>query len=202
MAKKLARDTLLFGRDIIHETTEKIILIKEQLKAAHGLQKSYACVRHKPLEFKVGDCVMLKVAPWKGVIIIGKQGKLNPRYIKPFEILSRFRLVAYKVKLHQELNKVHDTFHVCNFKKCLADENLVVPLDEIRVNTKLHFMEELVEIMDREIKRLKQNRIPIVKVWRNSRRGPEFTWEREDQMKQKYPHLFNDAPYTSERTNY
>lgn len=152
------------------------------------------------MELKVADRVLLKVYPWKGVFRFGKIGKLNPRYIRPFEILESVGLAAYKLRLPQELNNVHDTFHVCNLKKCLLNENLVVPLYEIQVNLKLHFVEEPLEFMDREIKRLKQNHIPIVKVWWNCRRGLEFMWERDDQMKLKYPHLFSDAPSTSEMT--
>ena len=131
--------------------------------------------------------------------MLGKRGKLNPRYIGPFEILDRIGPVAYKLRLPQELQGIHDTFHVSNLKKCLSDESLVVPLEEIQVNPNLNFVEEPVEIMDREVKRLKQSRIPIVKVRWNAKRGPEFTWEREDQMKHKYPHLFADPkePTTS-----
>ncbi|GKA12344.1 hypothetical protein Tco_0691890 [Tanacetum coccineum] len=131
-------------------------------------KKSYADKRRKPLEFSVGDYVFLKVSPWKGVL-----------------------------DLPEELNGVHDTFHVSNLKKCLADPTLQVPLwfirDEIRVDAKLNFVEEPVEILEREFKKLKRSRIAIVKVRWNSKRGPEFTWEREDQMKLKYPHLFSNV---------
>ncbi|GJS39190.1 putative reverse transcriptase domain-containing protein [Tanacetum coccineum] len=145
----------------VQETTEKISQIKDRLKVARDRQKSYADKRRKPLEFSVGDYVLLKVSPWKGV--------------------------------PEELNGVHDTFHVSNLKKCLADPTLKVPLDEIRVDAKLNFVEEPVEILEREFKKLKRSRIAIVKVRWNSKRGPEFTWEREDQMKLKYPHLFSDV---------
>ncbi|GJR27873.1 putative reverse transcriptase domain-containing protein [Tanacetum coccineum] len=155
------------------------------------LQKSYADVRRKPLEFEVGDKVMLKISPWKGVVRFGKRGKLSPCYIGPFKILSRVGPEAYKLELPRELQGIHNTFHVSNLKKCLSDEDLIIPLDEVRIDEKLHFIEEPIEIMDREVKQLKQSRIPIVKVRWNSSRGPEYTWEREDQMWKKYPHLFD-----------
>ncbi|GJT71294.1 hypothetical protein Tco_1030580 [Tanacetum coccineum] len=188
-------DSQLTGPEIIHETTERIVQIKSHIQAARDRQKSYADVRRKPLEFQVGDKVMLKVSPWKGVIRFGKRGKLNPRYIGPFKIIAKVGTVAYRLELPEKLSRVHSTFHVSKLKKCMADEPLAIPLDEIQVDDKLNFIEEPVEIMDREVKRLKQSRIPIVKVRWNSRRGPEFTWEREDQMQKKYPHLFtNSAP--------
>ncbi|GJS50547.1 putative reverse transcriptase domain-containing protein [Tanacetum coccineum] len=186
---------LLTGPEIIHETTEKIVKIKSRIQVARDRQKSYADVRRKPLEFQVGDKVMLKVSPWKGVIRFGKRGKLNPRYIGPFKIIAKVGTVAYRLELPEKLSRVHSTFHISNLKKCLADEPLAIPLEEIQIDEKLYFIEEPVEIMDREVKHLKQSRIPIVKVCWNSRRGPEFTWEREDQMQKKYPHLFtNSAP--------
>ncbi|GJW68470.1 reverse transcriptase domain-containing protein [Tanacetum coccineum] len=139
----------------------------------------------KPLEFEVGDQVLLKVSPRKGVVRFGKKGKLAPRYVGPFEILERIGPIAYRLRLPQELSSVHEPFHVSNLKKCLADANLHVPLEEIKVEKTLRFVEEPVEIMDREVKKLKRSRIPIIKVCWNSKRGPEFTWEREDFMKAK-----------------
>ncbi|GKA58666.1 putative reverse transcriptase domain-containing protein [Tanacetum coccineum] len=149
---------------IIHETTEKIVQIRQRLQAARDRQRSYANIRRKPLEIQVGDHVMLKVSPRKGVIRFGKQGKLNPR-----------------------------TFHISNLNKCLSGESHVIPMKELRFHDKLNFVEEPVEIMDREVKQLKQSRIPIIKVRWNSKRGPEFTWEREDQIRAKYPHLFSNT---------
>ncbi|KAI3507701.1 hypothetical protein L1887_22692 [Cichorium endivia] len=197
LVKGQVTNSTLTGPEIIRETTEKIVQIRERLKTSRDRQKSYADKRRKPLEFQVGDLVMLKVSPWKGMIRFGKRGKLNPRYIGPFKILARIGPVAYKLQLPQELSKVHSTFHVSNLKKCLSDETLIIPLDEIEVNENLQFIEEPMEIMDREIKRTKQSRIPIVKVRWNAKRGPEFTWEREDQMKQKYPQLFPENPATN-----
>nr|GFC28945.1 putative reverse transcriptase domain-containing protein [Tanacetum cinerariifolium] len=194
-------DAQLTGLEIIHETTEKIVQIKSRIQAAHDRQKSYADLKRKPMDFQVGDKVMLKVSPWKGVVRFGKQGKLNPRYIGPFQVLSKVGNVAYRLELPQQLSQVHNTFHVSNLKKCLSDESLVIPLEGLHVDDKLQFVEEPVEIMDREIKRLKRSRIPIIKVRWNSRRGPEFTWEREDQFKQKYPHLFTKTMPSSSATS-
>ncbi|GKA79800.1 hypothetical protein Tco_0786396 [Tanacetum coccineum] len=177
------RDAQLTGPAIIHETTEKIIQIKSRIQAARVRQKSYANIRRKPMVFQVGDRVMLKVSPLKGVVLFGKRGKLNPRYVGPFKVIKRVRTIAYKLELPPQLSRVHNTFHVSNLKKCLSDESLVIPLEGLRVDDKLHFVEEPVEVMDHEIKQLKRSRIPIIKVRWNSKRGPEFTWEREDQFK-------------------
>ncbi|GKA10441.1 putative reverse transcriptase domain-containing protein [Tanacetum coccineum] len=173
-------DAQLTGPEIIHETTEKIIQIKSRIQAARDRQKSYANLKRKPMDFQVGDRVMLKVSPWKRVVCFGKRGKLNPRYVGPFKVLSKVGDVAYRLELPQQLSRVHNTFHVLNLNKCLSDESLVISLDGLRIDNKLHFVKEPVEIMDREINQLKRSRIPIIKVRRNSKRGPEFTWERED----------------------
>ncbi|KAD5802846.1 hypothetical protein E3N88_14206 [Mikania micrantha] len=181
----------IIGPELIQETTDKIALIQERIKAARDRQKSYADNRRRPLEFQIGELVMLKVSPWKGIFRFGKRGKLSPRFVGPFKILERIGSVAYRLELPPELGNVHDVFHVSNLKKCLVNETLIVPLKEIQIDKKLQFREEPVEVMDREVKVLKRSRIPIVKIRWNSQWGPEYTWEREDQMKQKYPHLFS-----------
>ncbi|GJV60515.1 putative reverse transcriptase domain-containing protein, partial [Tanacetum coccineum] len=183
--------------EIRQETTEKIVQIKQRMQAARGRQKSYADLKRKPIEFQVGDKVMLKVLPWKGVVYFVKRGKLNPRYVGPFKVLEKVGSIAYKLKLSQELSRVHNTFHVSNLKKCYADEPLAVPLGGLHFDEKLQFVEDPVEIMDREVKRLKQSSILIIKVRWNSRRVPEFTWEREDQFRKKYPHLFTKTTPSS-----
>nr|GEX81811.1 putative reverse transcriptase domain-containing protein [Tanacetum cinerariifolium] len=125
---------------------------------------NYADKRRKPLEFNIGECVLLKVSPWKGVVRFGKMGKLAPRFVGPFEITERIGPVAYRLRLLEELNGLHDTFHESNLKKCLADPTLQVPLDEIQIDAKLNFMKEPVEILDREFKKLKRSIIAVVKV--------------------------------------
>ncbi|GKA16545.1 putative reverse transcriptase domain-containing protein [Tanacetum coccineum] len=158
-------ESSLIGPELVQETTDKVVMIKEKLKAARDHQKSYADNRRKLLEFEVGDRALLKVSPWKGVIRFGKKGQLAPRYVGPFEILKRISRVAYRLRLPEELSGV---------------------------NKILRFVEEHVEIMDHEIRSLKRSRISLVKVHWNSKRGPEFTWEREDHMRSKYPPLFVD----------
>ncbi|GJY72909.1 putative reverse transcriptase domain-containing protein [Tanacetum coccineum] len=158
-------ESSLIRPELVQKMTDKVVLIKEKLKAARDRQKSYADNRRKPLEFEVGDKVLLKVSPWKGVMRFGKKGKLAPRYVGPFEILKRIGPIAYRLRLPKELR-------------------------EIKVDKTLHFVEKPVEIMDREVKTLKHSKILIVKVRWNSKRGPEFTWEREDHMKVRYPQLF------------
>ncbi|GJY30143.1 hypothetical protein Tco_0413638 [Tanacetum coccineum] len=180
-----------------------VLLVGSVMDEAHASRYLVACsmgrdwresslsrLERKPLEFEVGDRVLLKVTPWKGIVRFGKKGKLAPRYVGPFEILERIGLVAYRLRLPEELNSVHDTFHVSNLKKYLADANLHVPLDEIKFDKTLRFVEEPIEIMDREIKKLKRKNISLVNVRWNSKRGPEFTWKHEDQMRIKYLQLF------------
>ncbi|GJU67430.1 hypothetical protein Tco_1253689 [Tanacetum coccineum] len=118
------------------------------MQAAHDRQKSYTDLKHKPMEFQVGDRVMLKVSPWKRVIHFGKRGKLNPRYVGPFKVLEKIGTIAYKLELPQELSRVHNTFHVSNLKKCYSDKQLAQLLEGLHVDDKLCFVEEPIEIID------------------------------------------------------
>ncbi|GJS00051.1 hypothetical protein Tco_0316559 [Tanacetum coccineum] len=139
------------------------------MQVARDRQKSYADLKRKPMEFQVGDKVMLKVSPWKGVVRFGKRGKLNPRYVGPFKVLEKVGNVAYKLELPEELSRVHNTFHVSNLKKCHADEPLAIPLDGLHFDDKIQLIEELVEILDREV----------------------------NQLRKKYPHLFTKTASSS-----
>ncbi|GJR74170.1 putative reverse transcriptase domain-containing protein [Tanacetum coccineum] len=177
-----AEDRQPTGPELIHETTEKIIQIKNRLLTARSRQKSYEYRRAKPLEFEVGDMVLLKVSSWKGAVRFGKRRKLSPRYIGTFGILAKVGPVAYTLELLEELKGIHSTFHVLNLKKCLVEGDIVVLVDEIQLDDKLHMIEELLEVVDREVKRLKKSQIPIVKVHWNLQRGLEFTWEHDDQI--------------------
>ncbi|GJU10471.1 putative reverse transcriptase domain-containing protein [Tanacetum coccineum] len=154
-------DIQLTGPKLIYDTTKQIVQIKNCLLAARSRQKSYADKRLKPLEFEVSNMVLLKVSPWKGVVHFGKRGKLSTRYIGPFKILARVGPVAYTLELPEELKGIHSTVHVSNLKNCLSEGDVIVPMDEIQLDDKLHMIEEPVEDVDREVKRLKQNRILI-----------------------------------------
>ncbi|GKA73797.1 putative reverse transcriptase domain-containing protein [Tanacetum coccineum] len=172
----------LIGPKLVQETTKKISYIKDRLKVVCDRQKSYANKRMKLLKFSVGDYVLLKVSPWKGVVHFGKKGKLAPRFVGPFEITKRIGPVAYRLRLPEELNGVHDTLYVSNLKKCLAYPTLQVPLDEIQVDAKLNFIEEPMEILERELKKLKRGRIAIVKAKHEEAASSyaDLKWEVED----------------------
>ncbi|GJY60510.1 putative reverse transcriptase domain-containing protein [Tanacetum coccineum] len=155
--------------------------------------------KHLPLvEFSYNNSyhASIKAAPFEALYGRKKMRKAHS-YIGPFKILKRIGPVTYKLELPEELSNVHSIFHISNLKKYLSDESLVIPVKELRLDDKLNFVEEPVEIMDREVKQLKQSRIPIVKVRWNSKRGPKFTWEREDQIRAKYPHLFSNITSAS-----
>nr|GFD26537.1 putative reverse transcriptase domain-containing protein [Tanacetum cinerariifolium] len=129
-----AGEAQILGPELIQETTKKIIQIKQKMKAARDRQKSYADKKRKPMDFQVGDKVMLKVSPWKRVVRFGKRGKLNPRYVGPFRVLEKVGTVAYKLEIPQELSRVYNTFHLSNLKKCYSDDPLTVPLDGLRID--------------------------------------------------------------------
>ncbi|KAK1435339.1 hypothetical protein QVD17_01100 [Tagetes erecta] len=180
----------LGNNEVVKATVEKIDIIRTHLKAAQDRQKSYADRRRRPIEFHVGDQVMLKVSPWKGVIRFRKRGKLSPRFIGPFKIIARVGNVAYRLELPEELTGIHNTFHVSYLRKCLADETSYVPLNDIEVDDKLNYVEEPVRIIDRKVKQLRNKVINQVKVQWKHRKGSDATWESEDEMRNYYPHLF------------
>ncbi|GJY78016.1 putative reverse transcriptase domain-containing protein [Tanacetum coccineum] len=190
---------------VINTPTERLQGFEMQLerKEDNGLKLGYSSTfsrifiqQRLPPERQLcsfRSIIWKEVSPRKGVVRFGKRSKLSPRYVGLFKVVERLGPGAYRLRLPQQLVDIHDIFHVSNLKKCLADVNLHVPLEEVKIDDKLHFVEKPMEIMDREVKKLKKSRIPIVKVCWNPRRGPELTWEREDEMKRKYPQLFASA---------
>ncbi|KAK9077569.1 hypothetical protein SSX86_005906 [Deinandra increscens subsp. villosa] len=175
---------------VIKIADEKLDMIRARLKAAQDRQKSYADKRRRPIEFKKGDMVLLRVSPWKGVIRFRKRGKLSPRFIGPFKILARVGDNAYQLELPEELSGIHNTFHVANLRKCLADESAYVPLDDLVVDKKLNYVERPIAILDRKVKKLRNKEVNQVLVQWEHRKGSDLTWESEDEIQRYYPHLF------------
>ena len=181
----------LGSTEIVQKTTESIQMIRDRLRTAQSRQKSYADKRRSDLEFNVGDSVLLKVSPWKGVIRFRKRGKLGPRFIGPFKIVARIGKVAYRLELPPELSQIHNTFHVSQLRKCLADESTHVPIDDIQVDERLNYVERPIAILERKTKSLRNKDIGLVKVQWQHRKGSEWTWEPEEEMRRNYPQLFH-----------
>ncbi|KAI3702757.1 hypothetical protein L6452_28509 [Arctium lappa] len=178
------------GPEVVQETADKVKGIRERLKAAQDRQKSYADKKRRPMEFQVGDRVMLKVSPWKGIIRFGKRGKLSPRFLGPFSVTKRVGLQAYQLELPPEMKGIHNTFHVCYLRKCLAKEKSVIPLSEIRVDEGNRCVEEPEAILERKTKKLRHREVTMIKVQWKHHRGANVTWEAEEDLRRRYPHLF------------
>ena len=182
----------LMGPELVRSTNEAIQKIRARMQTAQSRQKSYADVRRKDLKFDVGEKVFLKVAPMKGVMRFEKKGKLSPRFVGPFEILERVGVVAYRLALPPSLSAVHNVFHVSMLRKYVADTSHVVDYEPLEIDEHLSYVEQPVEILAREVKMLRNRSIPLVKVlWRNHR-IEEATWEREEEMRTRYPELFQE----------
>ncbi|KAJ9546856.1 hypothetical protein OSB04_019399 [Centaurea solstitialis] len=180
----------LGSTEIVQKTTESIELIRERLKTAQSRQKSYADKRRSDLEFSVGDDVLLKVSPWKGVVRFRKRGKLGHRFIGPFKVIARVGKVAYRLELPSELSQIHNTFHVSQLRKCLADEMAHIPIDDIQVDERLNYVERPIGVLERKKKTLRNKEIGLVKVQWEHRKGSEWTWEPEAEMRASYPNSF------------
>ena len=161
------------------------------MKIAQDQYKSYADTRRRPLEFEVGDHVFLRISPTKGVIRFGARGKLNPRYIGPYEVLERIGPLAYRLALPPNLSEVHDVFHVSQLRKCVSDPEAIVSTHQPEIQPDLSTIERPIKILDRIDKVLRRKVIPFVKVLWSGQSEREATWEPEDEMRQKYPELFN-----------
>ncbi|KAL0561651.1 hypothetical protein IC582_002091 [Cucumis melo] len=182
----------LMGPELVQSNNEAIQKIRSRMHTAQRRQKSYADVRRKDLEFEVGDKVFLKVAPMRGVVRFERRGKLSPRFVGPFEILERIGPVAYRLALPPSLSTVHDVFHVSMLRKYVPDPSHVVDYEPLEIDENLSYTEQPVEVLAREVKLLRNKEIPLVKVlWRNHR-VEEATWEREDDMRSRYPELFEE----------
>ncbi|XP_074562535.1 uncharacterized protein LOC141819063 [Curcuma longa] len=176
--------------DFINDTTQAIQNIRQRIETAQSRQKNYADQRRRPLEFNVGDFVFLRVAPMKGIMRFGKKGKLSPRYVGPYKILRRVGKVAYELELPQEMAAIHNVFHVSMLKKCIPNADKVIEPQAVQIQEDLSYESRPVQILDRDVKKLRNKEVPLVKVlWRNQQ-SEEITWEREEDMKRRYPELF------------
>jgi hypothetical protein len=180
----------MLGLKLIQDTRDKVHVIKERMSATQSQQKSYVDNRKRPLEFKVGDRVLLKVSPMRGVMRFGKKGKLSPRFVRPFEITQRVGKLAYRIALPLDLIGTHDVFHMSMLRKYIANPNVIVEYEPLEIQEGLTYVEEPVMIVDKKEQVLRTKTIPIVKVlWRNHR-VEEASWEVEHNMWSHYLHLF------------
>ena len=187
-----AGEKQFMGPEIVHETAEKLKVIRERMLAAQDRQKSYADKKRRPISFDVGDSVLLKVSSWKGLIRFGKRGKLSPRFIGPFKVLQRIGNQAYKLELPEELEGIHNTFHVCYLRKFTGDVPDIIPISELRLDENKRLIEEPEAIVDRKTMKLRRKMVDLVLVrWKHTN-GPNLTWETESDMMSRYPQLFGD----------
>ncbi|KAI3701002.1 hypothetical protein L2E82_45643 [Cichorium intybus] len=189
---------VLGSTEVVLKTSELIQKVRERLQTAQSRQKSYADKRRTDLEFQVGDFVLLKVSPWKGIIRFRKRGKLGPKYIGPYKIIKRVGKVAYRLELPEQLSRIHNTFHVSQLRKCITDETAVVPIEDIQVDERLNYVERPIAILERKTKSLRNKVVVLVKVQWKHRKGSECTWEPESEMREHYPELFENTNFEDE----
>ncbi|KAK5811692.1 hypothetical protein PVK06_027050 [Gossypium arboreum] len=183
-------ESKIFGVDLIKDAERKVKVIRESLKAATDCQKSYADLKRKDIEYQVGDKVFLKVSPWKKILRFGRKGKLSPRFIGPYEISERVGPVAYRLILPPELEKIHDVFHVSMLRRYRSDLSHIISPSEVEIQANMSYEEEPIRILAREVKELRNKRVPLVKVLWLKHGIEEATWEPENSMKERYPNLF------------
>ena len=179
-----------FGPESIEEAVENVAKVHENLKIAQSRQKSYADKRQRELTFEVGDHVYLKVSPLRGTRRFHVKGKLAPRYVGPYTIIQRFGDLAYKLQLSEELAGVHPVFHVSQLRKCLRVPEESILAEAVDLQDTLEYMEYPKKILDRAVKEMRRTTIPYCKVIYSNHTEREATWEKEDDLKEKYPHLF------------
>ncbi|KAL4319812.1 hypothetical protein GQ457_18G008350 [Hibiscus cannabinus] len=176
---------------MIQDTEKQVKIIHDRLKQAFDRQKAYADTKRRDIRYEVGDKVFLKVSPWKKVLRFGKKGKLSPRYIGPFEVLEKVGPVAYRLASPPEFDKIHNVFHVSMLRKYRSDPSHVSEQEEVELNSDLSFEEELVMILDREVKRLRNKNVSLFKILLRNHNVEEATWEPEETMMERYPYLLN-----------
>ena len=185
--------TIPEGPDVIQESIDALKIVQQNMRAAQSRQKSYADNRRKMLQFEVGDKVFLKVSPTRGVQRFGVRGKLSPKFIGPFEILRRVGEVSYELALPPSLAKVHNVFHVSQLRKYVHDPSHVLAHEPLLIEESLVYEERPIRILDTRVKELRNSRIPLVKVLWSNHGVEEATWEKEVDMRERYPNLFGKS---------
>ncbi|XP_057251691.1 uncharacterized protein LOC130591793 [Beta vulgaris subsp. vulgaris] len=183
-------ETIVLGPEFIEDTVKQVRLIQEKIRAAQDRQKSYADLKRRDEEYEVGESVLLKVSPTKGVMRFGKRGKLSPKYIGPYKILTRVGKVAYRLELPNELSKVHNVFHVSQLRKYIADSSHVLQPESIELDETLTYEERSIKILDSKAYSTRNKDVKLLKVLWSNHKTEEATWEAEDEMRRKYPELF------------
>ena len=173
----------MIGPNIVKDTKERVQVIRQRLKADSDRQKSYADLKRKDIEYEVRDKVLLKVSPWKKVLKFGKKGKLSPRFIDPYEVFERIRLVAYRLALPPKLAKLHNVFHVSMLRRYQSNESHILPMQEVQVHQDYSYDEEPKAILAREVKQLQNKQVPLVKVPWQLHGMEKVTWELETTMR-------------------
>jgi hypothetical protein len=186
-------ETMVIGPQIIEEMTDQVRLIQQKMKEAQDRHKSYADLKRRPLEFQVGDKVFLKVSPTKGVKRFNQKGKLSPKFIGPYDIVERVGDLAYRLNLPANLGRVHDVFHVSQLKKYIADPSHVLDPEPVELDPALSYEEQPVKILDHKTRETRNKSVKLVKVLWTNHQSEEATWEAEDEMRTKYPHLFDEV---------
>ncbi|KAG8474462.1 hypothetical protein CXB51_031417 [Gossypium anomalum] len=193
-------ESKIFGVDLIKDAEQKVLIISESLKATSDRQKSYADLKRKDIEYRIGDKVFLKVSPWKKVLRFGRKGKLSPRFIGPYEVSERIGPVAYKLILPPELEKIHNVFHVSMLRRYRSDPSHIISPAEIEIKSDLSYEEEPIRILAREMKELRNKKVPLVKVLWLKHGIEEATWETKNSMKERYPNLFTGKIFEDENS--
>ncbi|KAG8474923.1 hypothetical protein CXB51_031618 [Gossypium anomalum] len=188
----------IFGVDLIKDAEQKVKIIRESLKAASDRQKSYADLKRRDIEYQVGDKVFLKVSPWKKILRFGRKGKLSQRFIGPYEVSERIGPVAYRLILPPELEKIHNVFHVSMLRRYRSNPSHVINPSEVEIQSDMSYEEEPIRILAREVKELRNKRVPLVKVLWLKHGIEEATWETENSMKERYPNLFTGKIFGDE----
>ncbi|KAL4278846.1 hypothetical protein GQ457_03G022460 [Hibiscus cannabinus] len=183
----------VLGPHLLRQNEEQVHVIHDRLKQAFDRQKTYADTKRRDIQYDIGDKVFLMVSHLKKVFRFGRKGKLSPRFIGPFGITERVGPVAYRLALSSEFDKIHNVFHVSMLRKYRSDPSHILEPEEVELNPDFSYEEKLIQILDREIRRLRNKNVSLVKVlWRNHKME-EATWEPETTMREQYPFLFESG---------